>query len=191
MKLSLIMVVGLSVVPRSPSDPMGFSGSGCLDPTPGFSFLKLLKHDELSIKAMKWARIFLHFSHERNKDVPALLHNLQSFHLTFYEQTVSRRSKRPTSCYQHLKIVPESESCWKKKKKPAPDYSLFKYCFRFVSAYSETKEKWWVCMWGNEGGSAGLHSSKNITQFPSTLSTSFKTLSLVIVPVHARKSPSI
>lgn len=53
MKLSLIMVVGLSVVPRSPSDPMGFSGSGCLDPTPGFSFLKLLKHDELSIKAMK------------------------------------------------------------------------------------------------------------------------------------------
>lgn len=139
------MVVGFYVVPRSSSDPTQFSGSGYLDPMPGFSFLNLLKHDELHLnKTTKRARIFLHFWYEMNKDVPTPLYNLQSFHLTIYEQTASR-SNRPTSCFKHLKIVPNSESCWRKKK-PAPDYSCVSTAFGlFLPILKRKKNDECVC----------------------------------------------
>lgn len=68
-----------------------------------------------------------------SNSLETLLHNLESFFLKVYEQTVTVRSNRTISCYKHLKIAPDSESYQKKPNQPCTCLQLTKvlllFCF--------------------------------------------------------------
>lgn len=77
-------------------------------------------------KQVKQTHILLHLAAREDQghfnSLEALLHNLESFFLNIYEQTVTTRSKRTTSCYKHLKIASDSESYWENTLHLPPAY---------------------------------------------------------------------
>lgn len=77
-------------------------------------------------KHTKQTHILLHLAAREDQghfnSLEALLHNLESFFLNIYEQTVTTRSKRTTSCYKHLKIASDSESYWENTLHLPPAY---------------------------------------------------------------------
>lgn len=164
-----------------------------LDPMLGFSFCNWLRCDKLHLSQTHQTSTYLPpiSTQKRSRDAltPQRLFctvwkAFFFFSLNIYEQAATMRGNRTTSCYKHLKIAPDSESCWKKTLHLPPAYKSIAFGF-FLSILKPKKNDEYVG--GNEEGSVWMYLYKNISQVPSTPSASFKIFWLVLYLCKSEK----